>query len=515
MRLEAIEKEWDVVVAGGGVTGAGILRESVRRGLRTLLVERKDFAWGTSSRSSKLIHGGLRYLKEGNFSLTRESVRERDCLLREAPGLVTPMEFRIPIYKGRKPGVWAMEIGLTIYDLISGKHTHRYYEKNAYAAIEPLVEMRGLKGGFSFRDAGVDDARLVLRLISDSERAGGLALNYTRMLRVERNRDGDVCGATLEDVESRETVCVRTPLVINATGAWAEALHPSPEKTRHLRPLRGSHLIFPQKSIPIETAMSFFNPCDGRQLFAVPWEGAVLVGTTDIDHEASLSEEPSAAQAEIAYLLQGMNAIYPSLKLTSRDALSSFAGVRPVVGEGRVSADKESREHVIWKDRGLVTVTGGKLTTFRVLAKDALSAARDYLPAHLRTEPSEPMFEALQAAPANLPVEIHKRLWGRYGRETSVMLESAPADHLEVIPGTRTLWAELPHAALRENIRHLDDLLLRRVRIGLLLPEGGKHQMDQIREICRPALPWSDAVWDREIEDYLKMWRACYSPCRP
>lgn len=517
MRLESIGKEWDVVIAGGGVTGAGVLRESVRRGLRTLLVERKDFAWGTSSRSSKLVHGGLRYLKEGNFSLTRESVRERDYLLREAPGLVTPVEFRLPIYRGRKPGVWAMEIGLTLYDMISGKRSHRYYDKNAYAAIEPLVETHALRGGFSFRDAQVDDARLVLRLIGDSERAGGLALNYTRVLRVERNRDGNVCGAILEDVESRETVCVQTRLVINATGAWAETLHPSPEKTRHLRPLRGSHLIFPQKSIPIETAMSFFNPCDERQLFAVPWEGAVLVGTTDIDHEASLSEEPAASQAEIAYLLQGMNAVYPSLRLEPGDVVSSFAGVRPVVGEGRVSADKESREHVIWKDRGLVTVTGGKLTTFRVLAKDALSAARDYLPAHLRTDPLEPMFDAwdAEAAPAELPVEAHKRLWGRYGKETSVMLEKAPAEHLEVIPGTHTLWVELPHAALRENIRHLDDLLLRRVRIGLLLPEGGKYQMDRIREICRPVLSWSDAVWDREIDDYLKMWCVCYSPRRP
>jgi glycerol-3-phosphate dehydrogenase len=517
MRLESIEKDWDVVIVGGGVTGAAVFRESTRRGFRALLVEQKDFAWGTSSRSSKLVHGGLRYLKDGNFSLTRESVRERERLIREAPGLVTPLEFRLPIYKGRKPSAWTMEIGLSIYDLISGKRSHRYYGRDAYTAIDPLVATHGLTGGFSFGDAQVDDARLVLSLIRMSERSGGLALNYTRVTRLERDRDGNICGVFLEDAESRETVCVRTRLVINATGVWAETLHPSPEKNRHIRPLRGSHLIFPGKSIPIETAVSFFSPSDGRAQFAVPWEGAVLVGTTDLDHSTPLSQEPAATQAEVAYLLEGVNSIFPSLGLKLTDAVSSIAGVRPVVSEGKVSADKESREHVIWKDRGLVTVTGGKLTTFKVLAEDALVAARDYLPGKRLPVPSDPNFESWvpEAAPARLPVEAHQRLWGRYGKETSAMLANAPAEHLQVIPGTHTIWAELPHVAAHEKIRHLDDLLLRRVRIGLLLPEGGKAHLDQIRELCQPVMSWSNAVWDKEIEDYLRMWSKCYSPCRP
>ena len=408
MRFESIEKDWDIVVVGGGVTGAAVFRESARRGFKALLVEQKDFAWGTSSRSSKLVHGGLRYLKEGNFSLTRESVIQRERLIREAPGLVTPLEFRLPIYRGRKPGACTMEVGLSIYDLIAGKRCHRHYGSNAFSAIEPLAATRGLTGGFSFRDAQVDDARLVLRLIRTSERSGGLALNYARVIRLERDRDRNVCGVVLEDAETRETVCVQTHLVINATGVWAETIHPSPEKNRHLRPLRGSHLVFPEKSIPIETAVSFFSPRDGRQQFAVPWEGAVLVGTTDLDHNTPLNQEPAATQDEVAYLLEGVNSAFPSLELRLADAVSSFAGVRPVVSEGKVSADKESREHVIWKDRGLVTVTGGKLTTFRVLAEDALFAARGYLPGKRVTASTEPIFEAWapEAVPAGFALAV-------------------------------------------------------------------------------------------------------------
>lgn len=516
MSLRSIESDWDIVVVGGGVTGAGVFRESTRRGLKALLVEQKDFAWGTSSRSSKLVHGGLRYLKEGKFALTRESVRERERLIREAPGLVKRLEFRLPIYRGIKPGAWTMGIGLTIYDLISGKRSYRYYGRRAYMKIESLVARQGLKGGFSFTDAQVDDARLVLSLIGTAERSGGLALNYTRVTGLERDFRGEVCGVFLEDTESKEAACVKTRLVINATGVWAEGLHPSPEKNKHLRPLRGSHLIFPKELIPIETAVSFFSPKDGRQQFAFPWEGGILVGTTDIDHQGALSEEPSASEEEVAYLLEGINTIFPSLRLTSADALSSFAGVRPVVSEGKVSADRESREHVIWTDRGLVTVTGGKLTTFRVLARDALSAARNYLPSKGLSEAIEPIFEPWtgKATPAGLSFETHQRLWGRYGRQASVMLANAPEKHLRVIDGTQTILAELPHAAAREKIRHLDDLLLRRVRIGLLLPEGGKAHLDEIRALCGPVMSWSDAQWDKEIEDYLRMWRAHHCPQR-
>jgi glycerol-3-phosphate dehydrogenase len=515
MNLETLDKNWDLVIVGGGITGAGILREAVRNGFKTLLVEQRDFAWGTSSRSSKLVHGGLRYLKEGNFKLTHESVKERERLIRDAPGLVEPLEFRLPIYKDRSPGKWSMKTGLVIYDMISGKWSHRFHNKAVFSKIEPLVETRELLGGFSFTDAQVDDARLVLRLINESERYGGLALNYTRAASLVRDGNSHIQGLVLEDSESKEKIQIKTGLVINATGVWAEQLHPSPEKNRHLRPLRGSHLIFPIKSIPITNPVSFFSPIDGRPLFVIPWEGAVLVGTTDLDHEKPLSDEPAATKAEVAYLLDGVNSLFPSLKLTVSQAISSFAGIRPVVSEGRVAAGKESRDHVIWKNKGLVTVTGGKLTTFRALAHDTLRSVLDYLPGKHLGDSHEKIFDAVDPALA-LPCLSQERfrvLWGRYGKGSAAMLAGASAEALEPIPGTRTLWAELPHAAINEKIRHLDDLLLRRVRIGLLLHEGGRAYMERIKAVCVPVMNWDEQRWKKEIEDYFNLWKVCYSPC--
>jgi len=280
MNFETLDKNWDLVIVGGGITGAGILREAVRNGFKTLLIEQKDFAWGTSSRSSKLVHGGLRYLKEGNFRLTHESVKERERLIREAPGLVEPLAFHLPIYKDRKPGKWTMKAGLVIYDVISGKWNHRYNKKDAFSKMEPLVDTRGLIGGFSFTDAQVDDARLVLRLINESERYGGLALNYTRAVSLVRDGNSHIQGIVLEDTESKERVRIKTRLAINATGVWAEELHPSPEKNKHLRPLRGSHLVFPIELIPIGNTVSINSmgktrwlPLNGRRCLFFSGDG--------------------------------------------------------------------------------------------------------------------------------------------------------------------------------------------------------------------------------------------------
>ncbi len=512
--MEHVDKNWDLVVVGGGITGAGILREAVRNGLKTLLIEQKDFAWGTSSRSSKLVHGGLRYLKEGHFGLTRESVRERDRLIREAPGLVEPLEFHMPVYKNRKPGKWVMGIGLAVYDLISGKWNHRYHPRESFEALSPLVERDGLVGGFSFSDAQVDDARLVLRLIREAEAKGGLALNYTRCTELIRDRKGDIEGIMAQDVETGATCRFYAPCVVNATGVWAEGLHPSPEKNKHIRPLRGSHLVFPENQIPIKTTVSFFNPKDGRALFAIPWEGAVLLGTTDLDHAEPLTTEPGITEKEADYLIDAVNAVFPSLKLTLNHAVSSFSGVRPVVSEGQVSADKESRDHAIWKGKGLVTVTGGKLTTFRVLAYDALSACLEFLEGKKLDAMEERVFEAQGEKPASSSVtgEQFRSLWGRYGQDTLTLLSEAGEKDLETIPGTRTLWGEIRHAARHEKIRHLDDLLLRRVRVGLLVPQGGKGYMERIRSICSGVLPWDDERWKVELESYSRLWESGYSP---
>ena len=509
MNISNITSHWDLVIIGGGITGAGILREAVNMGLQTLLVEQKDFAWGTSSRSSKLVHGGLRYLKEGHFLLTKMAVEEREHLLREAPGLVEPLEFLLPVYEHQHPGKHTLQIGLSLYDLMARDHQHRFYEKTDFYRRLPYVRQQDLKGGFFFYDAQVDDSRLVLRLINESVADGAGALNYTTATRILRNDTGVVVGVEIEDTETRESRTLETRTVINATGCWAERLHPSPDPDRHLRPLRGSHLVFPAEVLPIKFGVSFLHPRDNRAVFALPWEGAVLVGTTDLDHKADLSLEPSITESEIIYLLEGLNTIFPSLEISLNDCISTFAGVRPVISEGRLSPSEESREHVVWVDKGLVTVTGGKLTTFRRLAWDALKAARPFLPSEKLPDKQKPIFSRPPDKPPNrfgLADTVWHRLYGRYGQGAEAMVQAAAPRDLELIPGTHTLWAELPFVAANEWVRHLSDLLLRRVRIGLLTAQGGKEHLKRIRSLCRPALPWDNKRWKEEMAMYLKHW---------
>jgi glycerol-3-phosphate dehydrogenase len=504
-----LDSNWDVIIIGGGITGAGIFRETIRMGLKSLLLEQQDFAWGTSSRSSKLVHGGLRYLKEGRIFLIRDAVRERERLLAEARGLVLPMGFLVPVYKDRGPGRWALEAGLSIYDLIAKQRQHVYMDAETFAGLAPHIDRKALAGGFQFFDARVDDARLVLRLIFEGMANGGKALNYTRVAAVGRDGGGRVNGVTVEDVHSHQTLALSTKAVINATGCWAEQLHPSPSKNRHIRPLRGSHLIFPAHVLPVDQAISTNHPADGRAVFIVPWEGAVLAGTTDLDHRDSLSLEPRITEAEVSYLLEGLHALFPALDISAKDCIATMAGVRPVLSEGNCNPSEESREHVVWVNKGLVTVTGGKLTTFRKLAWDALKAARPFLPAGTSSDEALPVFlpfENQPLSPSPVSGSQWETLFGRYGNAAGNMVKNTSPLNLAVIPGTRTLWAEILHAAAHEKIHHLSDLLLRRVRVGLLTAEGGRAHLDRIRHLCAPVLPWDSTRWKKEIYNYMEIY---------
>ena len=514
MNLKDLPKTWDLIVIGGGITGAGILREAARIGLQAILIEQEDFAWGTSSRSSKLVHGGLRYLKEGHLLLTKISVAERERLLAEAPGLVEPLGFMLPVYEEQKPGKKLLKVGLTLYDIMARERQHRFLKADELLEKLPFLNPVGLLGGYHYYDAQVDDARLVLRLINESVHSGARALNYTRVKRIIRNAEGNVLGVDIEDVETGEGASLLTDVVFNATGCWAEKLHPSPDSARHLRPLRGSHLVFPAARLPLQEGLSFIHPRDGRPVFAIPWEGAVLVGTTDLDHTEDLSVVPHITAAEVVYLMAGVQAVFPSLNLTLRDCISAFAGIRPVLSEGKREASEESREHVVWIERGLITVTGGKLTTFRRLAADALKAARPLLPPGSEVRRKEPIFAEMPPLPENdhgLPRQTWRRLCGRYGRAACQIVPAADPRDLEIIPGTHTLWAELPYVAENESIRHLEDLLLRRVRIGLLTAEGGRQYLNRIRKICRDVLPWDRRGWKAEIRRYLELWNHAHN----
>lgn len=503
---------WDILIIGGGITGAGILREAVRLGLRALLVEQCDFAWGTSSRSSKLVHGGLRYLAQGKLRLTRASVRERKRLLAEAPGLIDPLGFLLATYRGDRPGRWTYKAGLSIYDLLALQWSHRYYSPQDFEMLAPHVERRGLKGGFRYGDAQTDDARLVLRVIREAVAAGGVALNYAAAEELVRE-GGRVVGARIVDRLEGRSAVVRARVVINATGAWADRLRAQVGAPPRIRPLRGSHLIFPTWRLPVAQALSFLHPQDRRPVFIFPWEGIALVGTTDLDHEQPLDDEPAIAPAEVSYLMAAVESQFPALDLGLDDIVATFAGVRPVIGSGRVDPSRESRDHVVWEEEGLLTVTGGKLTTFRLIALDALRAARRRLPGMPRPDRRLPVLDRVDVElPAARPLDEaqRRRLLGRYGAEAPALVGAAGPGELEPIPGTQTLWAELRWAARAEGVGHLDDLLLRRVRLGLLLEEGGRAILPRVRAIVQPELGWSDARWEAEEAAYLGLWRRAY-----
>jgi glycerol-3-phosphate dehydrogenase len=503
IELAALEARYDLIVIGGGITGAGILREAVRSGARVLLVDARDFAAGTSSWSSKLVHGGLRYLKNGQWRLTLESVRERQRLMREAPGLVEAQTFLMPIYKGRKPGRWLMQIGLRVYDWMAGVRRSRWLTRDAVLGAEPDLDGEQLSGAMQFEDASTDDARLVLRLINEACRAGATVRNYTAA--TLREREGRCVGVSLRDAITAEQRDIDGAVVINATGVWASQLPGAPAGAPQLRPLRGSHLLLAQTRLPLRNAISWLHPLDGRPIFAHPWEGAVVFGTTDLDHPDAL-DKPRISADEVSYLMEALRRQFPRLNLGPQDVLSSYAGIRPVVDSGKANPSAESRESALWASPGLVNVTGGKLTTFRTTAREALVAAAKEVP---MLQPGADAAVFANAGTASVP----QRLSGRYGDLVAQQIVTqAPADEREAIAGTPYSWAELRWSARHEWVVTLQDLMMRRTRLGLVAANGAAEQLPRILAICRQELGWDEVRCARERNAYLDDWRAQHAP---
>ncbi|MBJ6138962.1 glycerol-3-phosphate dehydrogenase/oxidase [Marinobacter litoralis] len=503
--------QFDVVIVGGGITGAGAAREAAGSGLRTLLVEQKDFAWGTSSRSSKMVHGGLRYLGSGHIGLTRQAVRERQRLMEEAPGLVEPLPFLMPHFKGKFPGPRIFQILLAVYDKLAGVRTRERLTPGETLQWVPGLVNENLIATSRFTDALTDDARLVQRLIAEAQAAGATCLNYVAATAVTRDQNGHVSGIELTP-EGERSIHVQTKRVINATGAWADQLQKQgPHDTPlHIRPLRGSHLVLPWPRLPVTCAVSLLHPQDGRPVFAFPWRGTTVLGTTDLDHSPGLNVEPSITETEVAYLLEVSSKLFPGSSIQKQDVLSSWAGVRPVVtsGEGK-SPSKENREHALRSDNGLVSVAGGKLTTFRQIARESLIAAFDGNETVLRDTQAR-VFTAPSGIDRheNISRLTWNRLKGFYGQDLASMLSEKTCEHVD---GTRTLWAELEWACTREQVVHLDDLLLRRTRLGLVLPKGAEAFLPALRQRCQPLLGWSDTQWQQEVDRYLTLYRQSYS----
>jgi glycerol-3-phosphate dehydrogenase len=526
-----LDGEFDLIVIGGGITGAGILREAARAGLKAVLFEQGDFASGTSSRSSKLVHGGLRYLKNAQIKLTSESVHERDHLLKEGRGLVTQLPFVMANFRGDKIPGWAFGIGLTMYDLLALKWNHSAYNPAGLRGLVPQLSTPDLASGFRYFDAQTDDARLVLRVMQEAVADGALALNYACVEGLLKTK-GRVCGVAARDLApgSARTAEVRARAVISATGAWADELRAQAGGPHRLRVLRGSHLFFPWSKLPLTRAVTFLHPGDGRPVFIYPWEGVTLVGTTDVDHEAAPSTDLRIGAAEAEYLLASVTHVFPALGLTLADVQSTLAGIRAVVDTGKADPSKESREFVLWNESGLLTVSGGKLTTFRLMAHTALRAVRLALPEHAvprRTMrvldplppetlicnlPGDPSAGLRQAQPGGSGQGLRLRLLGRYGAQACNLVEAAQPGELSAIGPSPSLWAELRWAARSEGVLHLDDLLARRLRLNINLPGGGMDEMHKVRAIAQPELGWEDERWAKEESAYRALWERYYSP---
>jgi len=507
--------DWDMIIIGGGITGAGVLREATRAGYRALLLEQRDFAWGTSSRSSKMVHGGLRYLGAGDFKLTRHSLTERERLLREAPGLVDRMGCYFTLRKGVFPGRRVFSMLLWLYDRLAGIKDNHYCDAEQMQKKFSGMAAQGLQGACYYTDAVTDDSRLVLRVLQESISAGGQALNYTRVdeLLLEQ---GKVRGVLLSD--GGEQLQLRAPVVVNATGAWADKLRGQVNAEKRVRPLRGSHLVLPKHCLPVSETLGLMHPVDKRSVFIFPWEGAIVVGTTDLDHSEELDSEASISEQEVDYLLQMLHNEFPQQAISRDDIIATYAGVRPVIGsEKSKDPSKERRDHAVWEDQGLVTASGGKLTTFRLIALDVLNAAAVHLPAAgsvKRNDVDERVFSMPTLSAAELLPDRSgwaQRLLGRYGAAAKPMLDAAEPGEDQRISGTQFSLAECRWALRHEAVQHLDDLLLRRTRLGLLLRQGGEQLFDALQRIFSDELDWNEQQWQAEVSRYRRIWQSHYS----
>ena len=512
---DELDQEWDIIVIGGGITGAGVMRRAVAEGCKTLLVEANDFSFGTSSRSSKLVHGGIRYLRNKQFDVTRESVREREWMLREARELVTPLGFLMPYYQDKQvEELYAL--GVVIYDLLAPKWKHARYSKQRLVRDCAVLDAPGLRGGFLYYDAEMDDSRLVIKLIQDAVRAGGSAINYAKAASLLRDSSGQVCGVALADqAEGLPDREVKAKVVINASGPWSDEVRSQVGGMARLRPLRGSHLIFPRERVPLPHAVALMHPKDHRAMFAIPWEGTTMVGTTDLDHHFGVDAgEPFATREEVEYILEATKATFPSLGVGEGDIISSFAGLRPVVNTGKASPSQESRAHAIWEESSLITITGGKLTTFRIMAEQTLQKAAPYLNGKPDFSARKRYFDPLPEPLKDFSLTEEQKIYllGRYGIEAAELLKISGEDETRPIVNLPNLWAELRYNARCGGVFHLDDLLLRRVRIGMLLPDGANGIMPEIREIIQPEMGWSDQDWHDEEVRYRSIYESSYVP---
>ena len=511
---ELPQTEWDIIVVGGGITGAGVAREAARAGAKVLLIDQKDYAFGTSSRSSKMVHGGLRYIAMGDIKLTRHSLVERERLLREAPGLVDRMSYFFAHYQGGgiKSNRWAFAILLMAYDILAGIKDRSYFNAKKFLARVPNYRSDKLLGASRYTDAVTDDTRLVIRVLDEACKDGAVTVNYVKAEKTIITND-QVTALVVRDELSQETATLKAKVVVNATGAWVNRLRQEvATETVSVRPQRGSHLVVSAERLPLNDALILFHPDDNRAMFIYTWEGRTVIGTTDLDHKDNLDDEAVITAEEVKYLLRAANHEFPQAKLTPNDVIATFSGVRPIVSSGKgLDPSKERRDHAVWADKGVISVSGGKLTTFRQIAQDVLTAAESWLPTIKQRDQKASVFSNPEGHISSpLSPEQYRRFVGKYGYLAQRFLAEMPAQELKLIPETQTMWAEVRWALRYEQVVHLDDLMLRRTRLGLLLVKGGAAHFDTIKQMALSE-GWTEERWVSEQARYSQIWQAYYS----
>ncbi|MCB0956017.1 MAG: glycerol-3-phosphate dehydrogenase/oxidase [Ilumatobacteraceae bacterium] len=515
-RLE--REEFDVLVVGGGVTGAGVALDAAARGLRTALVERDDFAAGTSSKSSKLVHGGLRYLKD-DPRLVREALRERERLRRNAPHLVGVMPFMIPVLT--KDGVVSRTVAralgsaMWMYDIGGGWRIgklHRRLRKKATLAHFPTMPSARVAAGYLYYDAAADDARLVLTLARTAAAHGAAVANRCDVVGLQ-HEDGEVRSATVR-ADGRE-FAVRARVVVNATGVWADGLREMDEGTDPdmIRPAKGVHLTVPWAKVRNDIAVVVPVPKDKRSLFLVPWgplpDGTfrhAYIGTTDTDYDGPL-EDPQCTAEDVEYILRAVNASITE-PITAADVTGVWAGLRPLVkggGSGR-TADLSRRHLVQTSDHGVVTVTGGKLTTYREMAADAVDAALGLLGRAAKCTTARLRLlgaEGYKPAPAGTP---QGHLGGRYGTlatEVQALVAADPSLGEPLVPGLPYLRAEAVYAVRHEMALTLDDVLSRRTRARLQDRAATVAAAPAVAALIAPELGWDDTELAAQVTGFV------------
>ncbi len=509
--MAATAPAYDLVVIGGGITGAGIARDAALRGMKVVLFEKSDYASGTSSKSSKLIHGGLRYLEHGEIRLVFESVSERNVQTRVAPHLVRPLPFLIPIYEGVRPGFEIMNLGLWIYDSLAMFRVPRLHRAfrgtKAALALEPQLQPQGLRGVLEYYDCAADDARMVLENAIDAISLGAECHTYTEVIRFERGADRRITGVTVRDRLIGKEWSVTARAVILAAGAWTDEmirkfeLSTNGGKPRQLlRRTKGVHIVLPRERLPLARAITLISPVDGRVMFALPWRDRSVLGTTDTDFEGT-ADDVAADAADVKYLCDSGNGYFPDANLQPEDVIATWAGLRPLIAPpSDVDESSVSREHEIFtRNDGLVIIAGGKLTTYRRMARETVGKTLDLLRAlddeptnHKESTKHRPLPGAVGLETSDLEgvAAIGRRLMTEFG------LDVDAATHLCGVYGARApqlgamiaadrslgeridqelsyVWAEIEFAARHDLARTVEDVLARRVPLLLVSRDQG------------------------------------------